>query len=146
MNIPVQIGDDHYLIRPGFHDGYLEGIALGGGEARLALRCIHDGTHELTLHGLRHLLMNEFREGNIISEIRVVTGAEPDRDVLEALVHGPPHPSVAEVYQQQHRDGLDRMVEEVLAGVTTLVILGPCAGAELLALCTSVSLRKLEVS
>lgn len=57
-----------------YHDGELDGLVVNGhNEVLLALRSIDGERRLLTLSGLEHLNVDEFRQGNIVTEMYVMS-------------------------------------------------------------------------
>ena len=56
------------------HDGRVLGIRLVEGVAQIEIKTVKDQPYDLTLHGLSRLRAMEFREGNIILDVRIVPG------------------------------------------------------------------------
>lgn len=92
----------------------------------------------IDLAGVQYLKADDFREGNIISSLQVVTGKEPPRASLEMLVLGP-HQDAPQEYHDKHRAFIDALVERVMAGRLSLVSITPSYGCEVIALCETVS-------
>lgn len=122
---------------PSFHDGLLTGISVSEKCAVLFVTRVDDTRWRLDLEGVSGLRADDFRQGNIISHLEVISGVPPRRDWLEELFGGP-HPSAAPEYHDKHRDCLDRMTRSVQSGEASLLVVTPSYGCELLALCASV--------
>jgi hypothetical protein len=104
--------------------------------------------------GVEALLINDFREGNIVLELHVVTGTQFEeagfspgdvRASLHVLFTGP-HPDAAQKYHDDHNAFLDRQIERLREGTMKLIILDPAYGADLLAYCASANLAAIDVS
>lgn len=86
---------------PRFGDGYLTGIEVGEENATLGLKRYDGAGYKLHLSGLEALQANEFRQGNIISSMKVMTGSTVDvRDLR--LLWPEPHPKAAAEHHQMH--------------------------------------------
>jgi hypothetical protein len=129
------------LSLPNFHDGYLTGVQLADEQATLFLRRSNGVDSILNLHGLKVLQMEDFREGNIIFDVEVITGTEPkDASLLNRLFPAP-HPSAASTFHDSHAACLAGHMAGIVAGETALIVVTPSYGADLVALCGSVTLR-----
>jgi hypothetical protein len=51
---------------PSFYDGFVDGILLGEGSARIFVRTLHGEKFTILLGDVKTLVMNDFRQGNII--------------------------------------------------------------------------------
>lgn len=123
---------------PRFHDGLLTGIILGEQSATVYLRQSTGEEYTLTLSGLEVLQMEDFRQGNIISMVEVVSGRFPyEHAGLERLFE-PPHPTAAEEYHKAHAIVLERQAARIASGEVSLLIIVPSYGADLLAICREV--------
>lgn len=124
-----------------FHDGHLLGIRMGERTATLSLREIGGTEHELTLDGVELLRMDDFRQGNIVDLIEIVSGERPSPDVPLDRLFGSPHPSAGEEYQAQHAAFVERHLADIESGSASLVTLISSYGADLIAFCRKVTLR-----
>ena len=128
----VAIDPQGELRHPNLHDGAVEGIELETGQGlRIALRGIAGRAYRLRMKGLRRLLCNEFREGNIILSLSIERRMRPDLRWLRHLLG-------------RTKDE-DRLVAEaaraVAEGRLTLVTIVPSYGCELAALCESAEIE-----
>jgi len=97
--------------------------------------------YELLLEGLEALHVEDFREGNIISLVEIVTGHPPHADTDFDRLFVPPHPSAAEQYHDAHALVLKRQIARIENGETSLVLIVPSYGADLLAVCREAIFR-----
>lgn len=67
---------------PSFHDGFLTTIALRDGGATLGLRQAGGDAYDLELSGLEALQVDDLRQGNIVSELEIVSGERPNSQGL----------------------------------------------------------------
>jgi hypothetical protein len=51
---------------PNFHDGFVDGILLGEGSARIFVRAVHGEKFTILLGDVKTLVMSDFGRGNII--------------------------------------------------------------------------------
>lgn len=51
---------------PNFQDGFVDGILLDEGSARIFVRTVHGEKFTILLGDVKTLVMNDFRQGNII--------------------------------------------------------------------------------
>lgn len=132
----------------GLHDGRLTSIAVSEGGAVLGLVHVDGRRFSLILSGVEALALNDFRAGNIVFELQVVTGPKFEEvglsfgDVRAAfeVLFTRPHSTAAREYHDAYNDFLDRQIRRLEDGVMRLVILEPAYGADLLAFCTSAEL------
>lgn len=132
----------------GLHDGQLRSLAVSEGCAVLGLTHVDGRCFLLKLGGVEALCVDGFREGNIISELEVVSGSDFEAvgislgDVLaswEALFLRP-HQSAAEKYHAAYDAFRDKQLARLEAGMAKLVLLEPAYGADLMAYCSSIEL------
>lgn len=129
-----------------FHDGLLTGIVLGSDTATILLQRTTGEEYKLTLAGLEVLHMEDFRQGNIISMVEVVSGQAPyEHSGLERLF-GLPHPSAAEEYHRTHAAVVERQSARIANGEVSMVVIVPSYGADLIAICRDVSLAPLAMN
>lgn len=119
---------------PSFHDGLLCGLSVTETTATLSLVEVEGRRWSVELTGVRYLKADDFRQGNIVLDLELVTGAPPPRAWLEKLLPAP-HPGVAAAYHDAHRAHLDELEAGIASGALTLVALSPSYGCELLAIC-----------
>lgn len=124
-----------------FHDGYVTGIRLREEAATIYLRQVSGAEYELLLEGLEALQVEDFREGNIISLVEVVTGRIPYADTDFDRLFVSPHPSAAAQYHDAHALVLKRQIARIENGEASLVIIVPSYGADLLAFCREAIFR-----
>jgi len=121
--VTIELGEGGRLLKPGFHDGHLLGVELiGDHEAIVKLRKLSGGRYSLNLSGVERLLCNGFAEGNIVSEVYLVSGALP------------PVPSLCVLMPQPHASAKAHLVEQ---GELTFVAIEASYGCDLYALCRS---------
>lgn len=132
----------------GLHDGRLRSVSVSEGYALLGLTHVDGRRFILKLGGVEALCVDGFREGNIISELEVVSGSDFEAvgispgDVLASLeaLFLRPHQSAAEKYHAAYDAFRDKQLARLEAGTAKLVLLEPAYGADLLAYCSSVEL------
>ncbi len=138
------------LIGPltGFHDGNLESVTVGDGTAVFGLTHVDGRRFRLNLSGVEALAMNDFREGNIILELQVLSASDfgkaelsagDVRATLEALFPRP-HADAAPEHHETYERFLQAQHERLDQGAAKLVLLEPAYGADLIAFCTSAEL------
>lgn len=128
---------------PNFHDAHLVGIQLLEGEVRLSLTRYNGQRWEVGLHGVKALLMDDFRLGNIISVFQIVQGSRPDYELLERLFPGP-HPAAAQQYLTADASLLEAKAALVEAAQAAVVSIVPSYGADLVAYVSGVSATQVE--
>lgn len=130
---------------PSFHDGHFEGIMLGDDSATLSL-ARSDGTpFEVKMVGLDALQINDFRQGNIIFSLEVVSGRQPEREGLaETMDRLFPalHPKAASSFHIAHAALLAAKLAAVASGQAALVSITSSYGADLVALCKTVECQQ----
>ncbi|MEO7691726.1 MAG: hypothetical protein ABIS51_20755 [Sphingomonas sp.] len=120
---------------PHFHDGYLTGVRLREGAATLYLREVDGPEYELILEGLEALHIEDFREGNIISCVEIVTGRTPYAHIDFDQLFVPPGPSAAAQYREKHAAVLERHIARIESGEVCLTVIAASYGAQVLAIC-----------
>lgn len=120
---------------PHFHDGYLTGLRLREGAATLYLREVDGSEYDLILEGLEALHIEDFREGNIISHVEIVTGRTPYTHIDFDRLFDPPGPSVAMQYREKHAAFLKRQIARIESGEVCLIVIEASYGAQMLAIC-----------
>lgn len=132
-----------------FHDGYLVSVSVNEHTAVLGLKQAGGVEFVMTLGGLEALSISEFREGNIILDLWMVSGKQPTSEdlqtlelaeVMETLFPGP-HPEAAAQYHERHAAIVETKLERVRSGDASLVLIVPVYGADLYAFCGSVDLQ-----
>jgi hypothetical protein len=133
---------------PSFHDGHLTGVALKDKVAVVSLLRSDGGEYELTLSGLKALQVADFREGNIVARVEVISGREPDptakNEIMERLFPGP-HPNAAQSYHAGYAAFIEARLAELASGAATIVAISPSYGADLLAFCETFQMRSVAV-
>lgn len=126
---------------PHFHDGYLIGLRLREGAATLYLREADGPEYDLILEGLEALHIEDFREGNIISRVEIVTGSTPCAHIDFDGLFSPPDPSAAAQYHEKHAAFLKRQIARIESGEACLIVIEPSYGARMLAICRKAACR-----
>jgi hypothetical protein len=127
---------------PSFHDGYLTGIQVAEGQAMISLRQLKGACYELRLDGVELLQIEDFRQGNIIDRLEIITGREPDGSWYLERLSPVPRPSAAARYHDAHAKSLAALVAGIVSGETTLIAITPSYGADLVAVCREATLRQ----
>jgi len=128
------------LRKPNIHDGYLLAIELPEkGIARLTMESLSGNRFVIQMEGVDRLLCDGFAEGNIVREVRITTGREPDNGPLRRLL-GELHPSVQEPYISKHEKWVDHTRRAIVDGEATFLEVVPSYGCEVFALCANISL------
>jgi len=134
----MEIAANGFLRTPNLHDGYLIGLELvEEAMLRVRLRDLKGNLFVMELSGLKHLLATEFKQGNIIQSIEVISGIPPDKTLIRNLI-GEMHPSVGDPHLQKYENTLGQLIVDVVNGNLTLVYIGSSYGCELTALCQAV--------
>jgi hypothetical protein len=64
------VGDHGFLRSPNLHDGFVDGVLLTGDEsATVMMRDVTGQTFSMQLIGIKALVCDDFRQGNIILSI-----------------------------------------------------------------------------
>ena len=119
------------------HDAAFNGVMLGDKSAQLNFVGANGAPYVVNLLGIRALQMDDFREGNIVLILEVISGEEPPSEIAWNRLYPPPHEAAAQQYHQQHESFLRTKRSEITEGSLTLVQLIPSLGADLLAVCES---------
>lgn len=120
------------IIRPRLHDGWVAGLMVGDGEARVLLEDPEKRHYSLHLKALEKLVASDFREGNIILDV-VVRPCRPDDGNMLARLSG---------LGSADRDAgfVAEFVERAVAEEALVVEVNPSYGCSLLALCKQVEM------
>jgi hypothetical protein len=138
----MEITATGFLRDPYLHDGHLTGLELVDKSIlRVRLRDLSGSLFVMELSGLKRLLGNEFREGNIIFDIRIAHGIPPDESLIRNLVGELP-PGVGEPHRQKHQSYIQQQIDDVVNGKLTLVSIDRSYGCELTALCETVRIKR----
>jgi len=87
--------------------------------------------------GVEAFVCDDFREGNIICDVQIVSGIAPSNNLLDRLYRAP-HSTAEQDYHDRHHLLVARKVENIKAGSLFLVVLNPSYGCDLRALCQEV--------
>jgi hypothetical protein len=117
---------------PTFHDGLLAGVNVHTKRAKLVLHRLNGEVWEVIVHGVQALRMDNFREGNIVYELKIFQGVTPPAGVLERLFDAP-HPSAAKSYHEQYASFLGSRRHAIASGKNLLLAIDCSYGADLLA-------------
>lgn len=60
---------DEAAVFPNFHDGFVDGLLTSGRETSVFLRTVNGEKFTVVLHGVENLVLNDFRQGNIILSV-----------------------------------------------------------------------------
>ena len=131
---------------PHFHDGLLTGIVLFDKTATVFLQQSSGEQYKLLLSGLEVLQMEDFRQGNIISMVEVVTGRLPYEHVGIERLFVPPHPAAAKQYHEAHANVIAQQSSRIAGGEVALVVIVPSYGGDLLAICHEVTFTQCDTN
>ncbi|MEM6907296.1 MAG: hypothetical protein AAF494_01350 [Pseudomonadota bacterium] len=127
------------------HDATFDGLVMQGKDCRLFFSRSNGNGYEVLLNGVDALQMDKFREGNIVVYFGTTTREHPNSlDGLPKL-YTPPHPSAAAEYHEAHKRLLEQKVDAVVSGELIFVEMSPAIGADLVAICESVSCKACGV-
>lgn len=132
-----------FEVIPNFHDANLVGIQLLNKDVCLLLTRYNGEHWEVIMSGVEALQMDEFREGNIVSNFEVIHGTWPETDLLERLFI-PPHPATDQKYLDAHALLLEGKSALVAAGHAAVISIVPSYGADLVAFIGGISAKKLH--
>jgi hypothetical protein len=129
---------------PSFRDGRLTGIKGGTPYATLALTTDKGDEYQLDLIGVEGLRVDDFKEGNIILELRVIGGRDPsayDFNRQMDRLDPTPGPNVDRSYHDARSARVEKTRARIIAGGAALVSIISSYGCDLVSLCSSVALR-----
>lgn len=112
-----------YVRGVSFHDDFLDGVCLEGSNARLLLRTSSGDPWALLVEDVKALRVDNFREGNIVLNLRLVS--------TERAVADP-------VLSSMLADKLLLSAQEALASSPQVFVLESSFGADLVAMCRSI--------
>lgn len=121
------------------HDATFDGIITSGKSVTLYFTQPSGVGCAVTLDEVSHLQMNDFREGNIVIFFETTSGEAPRAEIEFDRLFGTPHPSAPPEHHAQSAEFVRSTLGAVEAGSLTFVEMQPAYGANLLALCRSVS-------
>ena len=121
------------------HDACFEGIVLGGQDCTLYFRRPDSSRCEVRLIAIDALVMDDFRQGNIVSMLAITSGelAAPADHVLHRL-YPPPHPDAQAEFHAGYARAMQQKRSALETGELTLAEMDPAYGATLLAMCQEV--------
>lgn len=93
----------------------------------------------MQLVGTEALVCNNFRQGNIVGDVQIVSGIAPYADMLNLLLD-PPHPKAAEEFHDRHRRFVKQKIGQNKDGSLSLVSIDPSYGCKRIALCREVAI------
>jgi hypothetical protein len=121
-----------------FHDGTLRSISTDEKRAVLGLSTSDGRQFELRLEAVQSLQAEEFRPGNIIMAVSVISGKQPAsvdlNDRLERLFPSP-HEAAAKEYHDRYAAFLRGVLARIEAGDAAMVIIEASYGCDLVAIC-----------
>jgi hypothetical protein len=91
----------------------------------------------MQLAGLEAFVCNDFRQGNIILSVQIISAFAPSEDAV-TLLFVPPHPSAAKEFHDRYSQFLKKQIEMVTRGALTFVTIDPSYGCNVSALCQEV--------
>jgi hypothetical protein len=119
---------------PKFHDGALTSVALGPAKTlEIGVATVAGKRHKLVLSGLEKLRCDDFRQGNIVLDVTVYCGEDPDESALRDLF---------ELEVSESPDYFLQEARKIRDGESTLLVIAPSYGCELLALCAKVRVEE----
>lgn len=133
---------------PELHDGYVKSLPVDGAVAVLGLASKDRCRFELRLEGVEGLHTEDFGLLNIIYSLEWVCGTPPpwlDLPELLGRLFPAPHASVDLPYGQRHADLLQGVLNRISGGDATMVVLRRSLGCELVAVCRTLQLIRLEI-
>src|SRR5262249_27101906 len=98
---------------------------------------VNNDSYKMTLKGLDRLRCLDFRQGNIILDVVIVSGESPDKNALRYLL---------DLEDDETPDFLLDRIEKIEQGILTFVNITPSYGCEVLALCSELCLEKIKDS
>lgn len=128
-----------YMYRPDFHDGALSGIIIAGSTVKLMLRTVSNEAFHVTLWEVEALQVDDFNLGNIVMNVRLITGHTPSPDDLATLYPGP-HPSVPRGVHEEHAQFIARQIGRIDSGEAILFQITSSYGCDLSAICARVEI------
>jgi hypothetical protein len=72
---------------PNFHDGYVDGVLTSGPDTSIFLRTVNAEKFTIILHGVEQLVLNDFRQGNIVFRVDLLEPAQLDDSSIRDLEH-----------------------------------------------------------
>jgi hypothetical protein len=120
---------------PHFHDGAVDSLSLKNNTIlEIGIANVNGENYKLILNGLDRLRCLDFRQGNIILDVSIVSGESPDKSALRYLL---------DLKEDEAPDFLLDKIEKIERGILTFVNITPSYGCEVLALCSDVRLERM---
>jgi hypothetical protein len=130
-----------FMREPFFHDGNLNGLMAEGDTVRLNISTVHGEKFWLTLSGVEGFTATNFKLGNIVFDIRLLTRTNVGADQLSDI-YPSPHPSADKRYHEANLELIRRKCGEILRGELTLFEITTSYGCEVSAVCQNVSVAR----
>jgi hypothetical protein len=112
-------------VEPNFHDGYIDGVLVAEESASIFLRTVSSEKFTIVLHGVKSLVMNDFRQGNIILDLEWVDAVNvSDSAILD--YYSMPEGEVAVLRE--------RWINEIKGRQLQAIEISPSYGADLTAI------------
>lgn len=112
-------------MEPNFHDGYINGVLVAEESASIFLRTVSSEKFTIVLHGVKSLVMNDFRQGNIILDLEWVDAVNvSDSAILD--YYSMPEGEVAVLRE--------RWINEIKGRQLQAIEISPSYGADLTAI------------
>lgn len=129
------------MYEPNFHDGLLQAIDTFDDVVKLRLKTELGGTFYLALSSVEALHATDFRLGNIVLDVRVVTGRVPDAGDLDGL-YPPPHPAAVQKHRDSHGEYITQVEQRLKRGDISLLIVRSSYGCHLTAVCGAIAVSQ----
>lgn len=127
----LDYSDDGAIARPRLHDGVICGILLQEDQLVLPVQLVDGSKHCLVMQGVERLRVDDFRQGNIILDVTVASGAQIDpADVAYACDIGV---EAAPLLQKT----IDRLIERDLI----VVRINPSYGCSAVCICSRIGVE-----
>jgi hypothetical protein len=130
MTTPIRCDENGFVRGFSYHDGFLDGVVTAGSDVLLALRSKDGEQRVLTLHRVTALHIDNFRERNIVLNLRMLGAERAAADV----------------------DGRQRLVERLfldpakLATESSVFLLDASFGGEVVAICSAADVSEVATT
>lgn len=142
------IGCERSFVKPSqedisdFHDQHMVSVSLDDDTGTLGFKDRFGARSEVTLHLVEALLMNDFRQGNIVLDLEILEGEDAlgaEAGQLLAQLFPEPHTAAPTEVHDRHRALIAGRTARLRSREAVLISISPSYGACLVAFCASIS-------
>jgi hypothetical protein len=133
-SMEITYNSNNIIIEPNFHDANLFKCELKNGNFIFGVKDLKNIYYNVTLTNIKHLIVNNFRKGNIILDVYAAKGNKIyEKYVRELLdINDPNDKHYQDVIKETRNSGL------------ILVKITPSYGCEMIGLCSEILIEKYD--